>query len=366
MSLPETSLPTLLRDSVILEPDRVRILDRRVFPFQTSFVECRSYEEVARAIEDMVTQSNGPFFASSAGLVLAARALNGEADAGERRRKMALAGARLIATRATNNNIATAVGRILQESAALTESGPDFSTAVEAQVRRLWEDRRAISRLIGVQAATLLHDGDHVLTHCWADAAFIETLAAAGRSGKRLEVTCTETRPYLQGARLTAHSVAELGLPVTVITDGMAAWAMDRGRVNVFITAADRVTMTGHVVNKIGTLQLAIAANAYKLPYYVTVSQPDPKAPTPKEVPIEERDPEESLFCLGHRTATPLARGWYPSFDITPPALVSAIVCRQGIFPATALQASLAASAQRSSSSQSETASSHHQHQEIS
>lgn len=343
MSIPETPLPTLLTESVMLDPDRVRILDRRVFPFQKSFVDCRSYEEVARAIEDMVTQSNGPFFASSAGLVLAARALNGEADAEERRRQMAVAGARLIATRATNNNIATAVGRILQESAALTVGGSDFSSAVEAQVRRLWDERRAISRAIGVRAATLLHDGDHVLTHCWADAAFIETLAAAGRSGKRLEVTCTETRPYLQGARLTAHSVAELGLPVTVITDGMAAWAMDRGRVNVFITAADRVTMSGHVVNKIGTLQLAIAANAYKLPYYVTVSQPDPKAPTQQYVPIEERDPQESLFCLGNRTATPLARGWYPSFDITPPALVSAIVCRQGIFPATTLQASLAA-----------------------
>ena len=343
MSIPETPLPTLLTESVLLEPDRVRILDRRVFPFQKSFVDCRSYEDVARAIEDMVTQSNGPFFASSAGLVLAARALNSGADAEERRRQMAMAGARLIATRATNNNIATAVGRILQESAALTVGGSDFSSAVEAQVRRLWDERRAISRGIGVRAATLLHDGDHVLTHCWADAAFIETLAAAGRSGKRLEVTCTETRPYLQGARLTAHSVAELGLPVTVITDGMAAWAMDRGRVNVFITAADRVTMSGHVVNKIGTLQLAIAANAYKLPYYVTVSQPDSKAPTPQDVPIEERDPQESLFCLGNRTATPLARGWYPSFDITPPALVSAIVCRQGIFPATTLQASLAA-----------------------
>lgn len=345
MSNPEPSLPTLLTESVILDPDRVRILDRRVFPFQKRFVECGTYEEVARAIEDMVTQSNGPFFASSAGMVLAARTLNHEPDAAERRRKMALAGARLIATRATNNNIATAVGRILHESAMLTESGPDFSITVEAQVRRLWDERRAISRHIGAQAATLLHDGDRVLTHCWADAAFIETLAAAGHSGKRLEVTCTETRPYLQGARLTAHSVAEMGLPVTVITDGMAAWAMDRGRVNVFITAADRVTMSGHVVNKIGTLQLAIAANAFKLPYYVTVSQPDPKAPTPQDVPIEERDAQESLFCMGQRTATPLARGWYPSFDITPPSLVSAIVCRHGIFPATTLQASLAAGA---------------------
>jgi len=341
MSTNEAPLPTLLRESVILEPDRVRILDRRVFPFEHRFVDCSTVEEVAQAIEAMVTQSNGPFFASSAALVLAARELNNEHDADRRRMKMAAAGVRLIATRATNNNIATAVGRILQETDALTETGAAFATAVESRVRKLWDERRALSRTIGTHAATLLHDGDHVLTHCWADAAFIETLAAAGRSGKRLEVTCTETRPYLQGARLTAHSVAEMGLPVTVITDGMAAWAMDRGRVNVFITAADRVTMSGHVVNKIGTLQLAIAAQAYKLPYFVTVAQPDPKALTPADVPIEERDAQESLHCLGHRTATPLARGWYPSFDITPPALVAAVVCRHGIFPAATLAACL-------------------------
>ncbi|UUZ66418.1 hypothetical protein LP417_32805 (plasmid) [Polaromonas sp. P1-6] len=262
---------------------------------------------------------------------------------------MAAAGARLIATRATNNNIATAVRRILHDAGSLAQGGQEFAAAVEAQVRSQWEERRALSRAIGAHAATLLNDGDSVLTHCWADAAFIEALAAAQRAGKRLEVVCTETRPYLQGARLTAHSVAELGLPVTVITDGMGAWAMDRGKVNVFITAADRVTMSGHVVNKIGTLQLALAARAYKLPYFVTVIEPDARAPTPQDVPIEERDPEQSLHCLGMRTATPLARGWYPSFDVTPPTLVSAVVTRAGIFPAAALRTCQSAVVQHAS-----------------
>ena len=345
MSTTPALLPTLMRDSVILEPDRVRILDRRVFPFEHRFVDCRSYEEVARAIEDMVTQSSGPFFASSAALVLAAREAALESGMEQRNRKMTAAGARLIATRATNNNIATAVGRILHESNALTEGGEAFAEAVEAQVRRLWDERRATSRIIGAYAASLLNDGDRLLTHCWADASFIEGLAAAQRAGKRLEVVCTETRPYLQGARLTAHSVAEMGLPVTVITDNMAAWAMDRGKVNLLLTAADRVTMSGHVINKIGTLQLAIAARAYKLPYYVTVIQPDPKALTPQDVPIEERDPNESLHCLGTRTATPLAQGWYPSFDVTPPELVSAIVSRLGIHDPATLSAGVAAAA---------------------
>jgi methylthioribose-1-phosphate isomerase len=337
MPITETVLPTLLRESVVLEPDRVRILDRRIFPFEHRFVDCTTVEQFAVAIEEMVTQSSGPFFAASAALVLAARAAAKASSTRQRDEVMAAAGARLIATRKTNNNIATAVGRILQQARAIEQGGAAFAAAVEAQVRGLWDERRACSRTIGAYAASLLNDGDRVLTHCWADAAFIEALAAAQRAGKRLEVVCTETRPYLQGARLSAHSVAELGLPVTVITDGMAAWAMDRGKVNVLMTAADRVTLSGHVVNKIGTLQLAIAAQAYKLPYYVTVIQPDAHAATPKDVPIEERDPDESLHCLGMRTATPLARGWYPSFDVTPPGLVSAIICVTGIYPAAAL-----------------------------
>ena len=345
MSESEVVLPTLLRASILLEPERVRILDRRIFPFEHRFVDCQTYEQVAVAIEEMVTQSSGPYFASGAAMVLAAREAAKMGTLAQRDALMAAAGKRLIATRATNNNIATAVQAILLEAAAMVPSGPEYADAVEAMVRRQWEQRRGISRTIGTHAAKLLNDGDRVLTHCWADAAFIEALVAAGRDGKRLEVVCTETRPYLQGARLTAHSVAELGLPVTVITDGMAAWAMDRGKVNVFTTAADRVTMSGHVVNKIGTLQLALAARAYQLPYYVTVIEPDPRAPTPQEVPIEERDPEQSLLCMGARTATPLARGWYPSFDVTPPTLVSAVVTRTGIFPAAALRPCLAAQA---------------------
>jgi methylthioribose-1-phosphate isomerase len=342
MTGPEVPLPTLLRDSVLLEPDRVRILDRRVFPHQTSYVDCRTVEDVAVAIEEMVTQSSGPFFAASAGLVLAARVAGAEACAARRLEIMRQAGDRLVATRRTNNNILHAVTGILEELAAAdTAQAQPFAERVESRVRALWERRRATSRLIGGHAASLLHDGDRVLTHCWADAAFIEALAAATRQGKRLEITCTETRPYLQGARLTAHSVAEMGLPVTVITDNMAAWAMDRGRVNVLLTAADRVTMSGHVVNKIGTLQLAIAAHAFRLPYYATVIQPDPKAPGPEDVPIEERDPAESLHCLGQRTATPLAQGWYPSFDITPPHLVSAVVSRHGVQAPSALKAGL-------------------------
>lgn len=336
MNAASFKLPTLTHQSVILEADRVRILDRRVFPFETRFVDCRTVEEVALAIEAMVTQSGGPFYASSAGMVLAARMAQGQPPKA-RREIMQAAASRLIATRHTNNLIANAVGAMLVEAEARM-ADDTFATGMEAAMHTIWETSRARSRKLGEHAATLIQDGDTVLTHCWAESAIIEPLAAALRAGKRIKVICTETRPYLQGSRLTAHSVAEMGIDVTVITDNMGAWAMDRGRVSRFMTAADRVTMSGHVVNKVGTLQLALAAHAYAIPYIAMVQDPDRKAPRPQDVPMEDRDPNESLHCLGHRTASPLVHGWYPAFDITPPHLVTAIVTSRGVFRADQME----------------------------
>jgi methylthioribose-1-phosphate isomerase len=123
-----------------------------------------------------------------------------------------------------------------------------------------------------------------------------------------------------------------MGVDVTVITDNMGAAAMDAGKVSRLMTAADRVTGAGHVINKVGTLQLAIVARAFGIPYTAMVKEPDFTAMTPADVPMEMRDPDEVLHCLGHRTATPLAKGWYPAFDVTPPEYVSEIVTCKGVF----------------------------------
>jgi methylthioribose-1-phosphate isomerase len=336
VNAPKFEMPTLTHQSVILEADRVRILDRRVFPFQTLFVDCLTVEDVARAIEEMVTQSGGPFYAASAGVVLAARMAQGLGPQA-RQDTMQVAASRLIATRHTNNLIANGVSAMLAEAEACIADA-DFAAKMEAAMHTVWETSRARSRQLGEHAATLIRDGDTILTHCWGESAIIEPLAAALRAGKRIKVICTETRPYLQGSRLTAHSIAEMGIDVTVITDNMGAWAMDRGRVSRLMTAADRVTMSGHVVNKVGTLQLALAAHAYGIPFAAMVQDPDRKAPGPQDVPMEDRDPNESLHCLGHRTASPLAHGWYPAFDITPPNLVTSIVTSKGVFRADQLE----------------------------
>lgn len=329
-------LATLYAENVLIDDDQVRILDRRVFPFSKEFVICTDCEQVAIAIEQMVTQSNGPFYAAGAGMVLTARQAGGQGDPAARLASMNAAAARLIRTRPTNNNIATAVRPIVafaEERAA----GANFAEAIETFVLAQWEARRAQYRAVGRYASSLIADGDRVLTHCWSEGALLETLMAARADGKHVELVCTETRPYLQGARLTSHSAAEMGISATVITDGMVAHAMASGRVDMLMTAADRVTMSGHVINKVGTLNAAIAARHFKLPYFATVLAPDAKAPDPTAVTIEERDGEETLHCLGIRTASPLAKGWYPAFDVTPPELISGIVTEHGIFAAAAL-----------------------------
>ncbi len=333
-------MPTIYTNSVTLDDDAVHILDRRSFPFVTEFVSCRTVEEVARAIEEMVTQSNGPFYASGAGMVLAARAC-ADKSAGQRQTEMDKAARRLISTRPTNNNVAVAVREALTAAAESEEGGAAFSQAVEKQIRQGWDDRRADLKKIGKYAASLVKDGEGLMTYCWSEGAIMETLAEVLRTGKKITFYCPETRPYLQGARLTSHSAAEMGIDAVVMTDGMGAHAMAEGKVTMLMTAADRVTLSGHVINKVGTLQSAIAARHFGIPYFATVLEPDAKAAGPENVEMEERDPNESLECLGRRTASPLVRGWYPAFDVTPPSLVSGIVTRHGILPAAALRETL-------------------------
>jgi len=330
MVMPIT-MPTLITKSVLLEEETVRILDRRVFPLKTEYVDCRTYEDVAVAIEEMVTQSSGPFFAASAGFVLAARDAAKIGSVDDRRALLSRAAARLLKTRPTNNNIRDVIGLLVKQAEAVI-SQSDIGQIMEEVTRQAWARQHQYSRDLGDNAAKMINDGDSILTHCWGESGIVDALASSLRDGKKIKVFCTETRPYLQGSRLTAHSVAEMGIEATVITDNMAAHAMDQGLVNKLMTAADRVTLSGHVINKVGTLQLAIAASNFSIPFVAMVRFPDARASTPADVRMEERDGDETLHCLGMRTATPLAKGWYPAFDVTPPRLVSAVATAVGVY----------------------------------
>ena len=325
--------PTLVAESVLLEGDVVRILDRRVFPFERTWVVCHTVEDVAKAIEDMVTQSSGPWFAAAGGMALAAQAADREGKSVESRRtSIHRYGDRLRATRKTNNHIREVVTELLLIADAALDRGEDLTPAVTAGAEAAARRYDARSERLGRHAAALVPDGATILTHCWAESYLTQTVAAVLESGKEIQAICTETRPYLQGARLVAESLAEMGVPTRLITDGMPAHLMSRGDIDLFITAADRVTMDGHVVNKVGTLQIALSAHALDVPYLALVHAPDIHAATIDDVELEDRKGDEVLFTLGHRTASTRVTGIYPAFDVTPPKYVSAIATDRGRF----------------------------------
>jgi methylthioribose-1-phosphate isomerase len=328
-----------LENSVVFDESAglVRILDRRVFPAQTEWVEARSADEVAAAIRDMVTQSSGPLYAATAGMALAAvqaRAL----PLNEARTALGRAGRALATARPTNAHPRDAIARILEagrDAASLDE----LVAATLGAAATVDRDYREASLRLGRATLSLLPESPRILTHCWADAYLFGLVAAAREAGREIEWVATETRPYLQGARLTAHSLRELGQRVTLITDGMAAAALSSprgaggGPIDAVVTAADRVALDGSVVNKVGTLGLAAAAATFGIPYYAMIEAPDRSAPTGSDVVIEERDPAEVLEVLGRRTASPLVTdAWYPAFDVTPPRLVTRVATSRGTF----------------------------------
>jgi len=296
----------ILADSVRLTDDGVSILDRRVFPAERVWLHCATVEDVARAIEDMVTQSSGPYFAALWGMVLAAREAAGFEPAAARAH-LEKAGARLIDTRRTNNHLRKAVHAVVSR-VTVGMTGAELVAAALDGARAGDERYRARSAALGTHTANLLPDNGTVLTHCWADLYLVELVRAA------------------QGALRAAETLVEMGVDTTVITDGMGAAVLASGEVAALVTAADRVTMDGSVVNKIGTLGLAVAALAFDVPFHAMVQAPDRLAPTAADVPIEYRDGAEVLNPGAH----PGIRGHYPAFDITPPRFVTTVVTDRG------------------------------------
>ena len=319
------------------ENGEVWILDRRIYPFEVKFVQCKTYEEVARAIEDMVTQSGGPGVAAGYGMAAAARqAASLSADG--IRNELDKAARRLINTRPTNNHIRLEVTRMAQAGKDALARGENAEQSILAVIEQQFQAYHERGLALGKAGADLIQDGDAILNHCWAESGIVYTIYVAKQQGKKITAFCSETRPYLQGARLTADAIGEMGIPTTVITDNMPACLMSKGMISKFFAGADRVTMDGHVINKVGTLQTAICAHHFGIPFFAFCFGPDPKALTPDDVIIEERDPDEVLYCLGKRTATLKAKGYYPAFDVTPPAFVSGLVTQRGVFSPYAIK----------------------------
>lgn len=332
------SLPLLTRRGDTLRYDGERgvvlVLDRRLYPRETVFVECCDVEAVAQAIETMVVQGGPPLaYVAGYGLALAARCWRGR-TAEAQRAALIQAGERLRRTRPTADDLHGVLGEAGVRADAAILAGEDAERVivafVDSEVRR--GDR--VAERCGRHAAELLDDGDSILTHCFAGAALNWMLYVAFvEQGKQVHLYPTETRPYLQGARLTAHEAHAIGVPVTLLTDAMPGFCFARGLFRVYVTAADRIAMDGSVANKVGTYQHAVLARRHGVPFYVLgYDGPDRATPTGAGIPIEVRDPAEVLWFAGVRTAAEGVGGFYPAFDVTPPELVSAIVTSRGVY----------------------------------
>ncbi len=330
----KTEPPTLCRPTVWLERDEVVMLDRRRFPEERTYVRLKSPEEVAKAIEDMVIQGAGSIgLAAGYGVLLAIKKA-AEKSGEDLLRDVEAAGHRLIATRPTGRHIREIVEMLLGEvKRALEEGGDPFelaSRALSAEEERM----RRTAELCGKNAASLLEDGDTILVHCFPGCALIYMLLEAKKSGKEIRVFCTETRPYLQGARLTATTLMEMGIRPTLITDGMTAYCLWRGLIDKVFVAADRIALDGSIANKVGTYAIALAAFHSGVPFYVLGYEgPDPTTKRGIDIPIEERNPSELFSIGGVRIAPEGISGYYPAFDVTPPEFISAIITDKGIYP---------------------------------
>jgi len=319
--------------SVYLRGEALVIVDRRSLPGE--ILEFRAYtcEDVARAISDMLVQGAGDIaIAAAYGLYLKSVQLEKKPTVNfENKSKILMDVSRMLAgTRPTGFHMAALLDKIT--------GGLDYSRPLPEQIlaviRKTVERQRIRSRLTGNFGADLLKDRDVILTHCFPGSGLLHMLIRAMEQGKAIEVVACETRPYLQGARLTAWAVSELGVPVTLISDNMASYCMNSGMINKVFTAADRIATDGTVANKIGTLQLAIAAGYCGIPFYVLgYGGPDKKTAGAGDIPIEIRDPEEVLCFKGERITGEKVKGFYPAFDITPARLVKGIVTDRGIFP---------------------------------
>ena len=310
---------------------QVRILDRRVYPAQTRFVTCRTHMEVMQAIRDMVTQSAGPYTAAPMGMALAAWECRTRPEA-EQLAYLKKAAETISGARPTTRSRLELVcrGALLAAQEAL-RAGRRADYAIRDYTVRANNSRYGKVEQIACFLAALFPARGTILTQCFGETIVGMMLKQARLAGKEVRIFCPETRPYFQGARLTATVCRDMGFDVTVITDNMPAFVMEREHVDLFTCAADAICLDGYVVNKVGTLQLAICANHFGIPTFVT-GAPDIGHPTHDTVKLEFRDPDFTLQAMGVRTAAQGVRGYYPAFDMTPPHLISGIVTDRGVF----------------------------------
>lgn len=314
------------------EDGAVRILDRRIYPVRVEYVSCRRHEEVARAIADMVTQSGGPYLAAAMGMALAAYEARDLPEAGLLAHLEKAAYTLSHARPTTQAKMSRVTERALHAAKdALAAGRTDLVEALRENAVNQINENYIRYTVIGKLLADKIPQGGTIMTQCFAETVVGTMLRECRKQGNPVKVICPETRPYFQGARLTASVACDMGFDVTVITDNMPGYVMQKKQVDLFTSAADVITLDGHIINKVGTFQIALAASYWGIPYYVTGS-PNPSHPDLASVVIEERDPLLVMDAMGTRTTMEGVKGYYPAFDVTPPKLCDGVITEKGVF----------------------------------
>src|SRR5499427_5554667 len=334
-------LPTITR-----EGDEVVMVDQRKLPAQEIYVRCKTAPEVARAIKTMVIRG-APAIGVAAAMGIAigmrkSKATGTQKFAAEFQNMCEL----MAGTRPTAVNLFWAIDRMKRTFANAVQAGESvdqIKDRLDQEADRIHDEDVASCRAMGAFGAEVVPADARILTHCNAGAlatagygTALGVIRGAVESGKTVAVFADETRPFLQGARLTAWELVRDGIDTTIITDNMAAALMAGGRVNFVVVGADRIAANGDTANKIGTYGVALLAREHEIPFYVAapLSTIDLRTPDGAHIPIEERDAKEVTHVGGSQVAPDGAQIWNPAFDVTPNHLIAGIITERGIFRA--------------------------------
>jgi methylthioribose-1-phosphate isomerase len=316
------------------------MIDQRLLPGEERYLRCQSVGEVATAIRDMAIRG-APAIGVAAAMGLALGVRRSDASGAALRESFEAMAAELAATRPTAVNLVWAIDRMRRRYEELAGQGDQaLRDGLLEEARKVHAEDVAACHRMGDLGAELLPPHARVLTHCNAGAlatagygTALGVIRSAARRGGIDQVFADETRPFLQGARLTAWELLQDDIPTTLIADNMSGHMMARGEVNAVVVGSDRIAANGDVANKIGTYSVAVLAHAHGIPFFVAapVSTIDLNTPTGADIPIEERSPDEATHHGGRRMAPEGVAVRNPAFDVTPHRYVTAIVCERGV-----------------------------------
>ncbi|MDF0672772.1 MAG: S-methyl-5-thioribose-1-phosphate isomerase [Nitrospira sp.] len=321
----------------------VRLLDQRRLPEVVEFLDCRDYQTVAEAIRTLKVRGAPAIGVTAAmGVALGAQAINATEYSSFAPTVFRICD-ELAVTRPTAVNLFWAIERMRQKLESLrAQPVPVIKQALIAESQAILEEDINLCKTIGRHGAELIRNGQTVLTHCNAGSlatagygTALGVIRSAWEQGKKINVIADETRPVLQGSRLTAWELMQDHIPVTLITDNMAGSLMRQGKIHLCVVGADRIAENGDVANKIGTYSVAVLARAHNIPFYVAApySTIDLKTKSGADIPIEQRNPSEVTTIHGsHPVAPKDVLVYNPAFDVTPAELITAIITERGVF----------------------------------